>query len=147
MQLVTNMDSHHTDTTFNSLMNRLVKIFHPNPIILISYIVEELVSSEVMVVHAEEVHAEAVPTEEVEVHEEVVPTEELPVVEDEWRPEVDGKLCDASTISFIEPMFNSTEIFKPKKSVIGNLVDYSDTEDEDENELVEKESEEKEAEN
>ena len=34
---------------FNGVLNRLVKIFHPNPIILISYIVEELVSSEVMV--------------------------------------------------------------------------------------------------
>ena len=34
---------------FNGVLNRMVKIFHPNPIILISYIVEELVSSEVMV--------------------------------------------------------------------------------------------------
>ena len=52
--------------------------------------------------------------------------------EDEWRVEVEGILLDVSTLSFdnIEPVFNSTEIVKPKKSVIGNLVDYSDSEDE-----------------
>ena len=42
-------------------------------------------------------------------------------------------------------LFNSTEILKPhKKSVIGMLVDYSDSEDEDE--IIEIESEDKEAE-
>ena len=46
--------------------------------------------------------------------------------------EVEGILLDVSTLSFdnIEPVFNSTEIVKPKKSVIGNLVDYSDSENE-----------------
>ena len=52
--------------------------------------------------------------------------------EDEWRVEGEGILLDLSTLGFdnIEPVLNSTEIVKPKKSVFGNLVDYSDSEDE-----------------